>query len=176
VLAALVSLAASILDGCDGELARLRYEDSAFGCWLDTIGDYSYYFAVFGGITIGAVRQTGRPELWWIGAALAAGCMLTFALLILLRARITGGRPERLRVAASAHYESRGPWARRAARLAPVATRATLPYGILAFALARQLPLFVTLAGVGANLYWIGLALEFRRLTNGFAGPVAVSR
>jgi hypothetical protein len=41
VIAAVVSLAASVLDGCDGELARLQYTDSAFGCWLDT-GDWRH--------------------------------------------------------------------------------------------------------------------------------------
>jgi phosphatidylglycerophosphate synthase len=29
----------SILDGCDGELARVRYQGSKLGEWLDTIGD-----------------------------------------------------------------------------------------------------------------------------------------
>src|SRR5262249_10786136 len=31
--------AQSILDGCDGELARVRLQQSAIGEWLDTIGD-----------------------------------------------------------------------------------------------------------------------------------------
>jgi uncharacterized protein (TIRG00374 family) len=56
LLAAVVSLAASILDGCDGEVARLKYQESRFGCWLETVGDYAYYFAIFIGITIGAVH------------------------------------------------------------------------------------------------------------------------
>jgi uncharacterized protein (TIRG00374 family) len=60
LLGALMSLAASILDGCDGEVARLKYQESAFGCWLETVGDYTYYFAIFIGITVGAVRSTGR--------------------------------------------------------------------------------------------------------------------
>ncbi len=29
----------SILDGCDGELARVRYQGSKLGQWLDTVGD-----------------------------------------------------------------------------------------------------------------------------------------
>ena len=59
VLAALISWAASVLDGCDGELARLQYTDSPFGCWLDTLGDYVYWLAIFIGLTIGAVRADG---------------------------------------------------------------------------------------------------------------------
>src|SRR6185295_6636720 len=43
LLGAAMSLAASMLDGCDGEVARLKYQESAFGCWLETVGDYTYY-------------------------------------------------------------------------------------------------------------------------------------
>ena len=69
VLAAFLSLAASILDGCDGEIARLKYQESALGCWIETVGDYSYYIAIFIGLTFGAVRQTGMPVFYWIGAS-----------------------------------------------------------------------------------------------------------
>jgi phosphatidylglycerophosphate synthase len=58
VLAGFLSLAASVLDGCDGEIARLKYQESALGCWIETVGDYSYYIAIFSGLSIGAVRQT----------------------------------------------------------------------------------------------------------------------
>ena len=54
--AAFLSLAASVLDGCDGEIARLKYQESALGCWIETFGDYSYYIAIFIGLTIGAVQ------------------------------------------------------------------------------------------------------------------------
>ena len=78
VIAAAISLGASVLDGCDGELARLQYRQSAFGCWLDTLGDYVYYLATFGGLTVGAVRHTGRTAFWWLGAALLAGTCLLY--------------------------------------------------------------------------------------------------
>jgi phosphatidylglycerophosphate synthase len=165
VAAAAFSLAASILDGCDGELARLQFKDSRFGVWLDTLGDYSYYLAIFSGLTIGAVRQTEWSGFWWIGAALITGALLTFALLILLRRRITHGQPERLRTTAQSHFEQRGTrWTALAARLSTVATRATMPYGILAFAIAGALPALVVLAAIGANVYWICLSLELGRL------------
>jgi phosphatidylglycerophosphate synthase len=165
VVAAAFSLAASILDGCDGELARLQYKDSTFGVWVDTLGDYSYYLAIFTGLTIGAVHQTRWPGFWWIGGALISGSLLTFALLILLRRRITRGRPERLRSTAQSHFEHRGTrWTALAVQVSTVATRATMPYGILAFALAGALPALVVLAAVGANVYWICLSLELGRL------------
>ena len=96
VLAAFLSLAASVLDGCDGEIARLKYQESALGCWIETVGDYSYYIAIFIGMTIGAVRVTGLPIFYWFGAAALAGTLVTFALLIFLRTRITAGQPQKL--------------------------------------------------------------------------------
>jgi len=55
-------------------------------------------------------------------------------------------------------------WARLAAQLSTCATRATMPYGILAFALVGQLPVVLVLGVIGAHVYWISLAVELRRL------------
>ena len=165
LLAAFVSLGASVLDGCDGELARLQYKESAFGCWIDTLGDYTYYLAIFSGLTVGIVRHTGWAGFWWVGAAVLIGCVVTFALLIVLRGRITEGRPERLRAAANDHLAAKGKtWARLLKDLSTVTTRATMPYGILAFALLDLLPIVLVLAAIGAHIYWLSLAYEFRRL------------
>jgi hypothetical protein len=99
---------------------------------------------------------------------------LTFALLILLRWRITEGRPERLRSRTMDHFERMGKrWARVVAQLSTCATRATMPYGILGFAVAGLLPVVVLLATIGAHIYWISLAREFRRLLNDRSGADA---
>src|SRR4029453_17165644 len=78
VLAASLSLTASVLDGCDGEIARLKYQESALGCWIETFGDYSYYLAIFAGLTIGAVRQTRWDGFYWLRGARLAGGLLFF--------------------------------------------------------------------------------------------------
>ena len=57
LLGAALSLWASILDGCDGEVARLKLQSSPFGCWLDTICDYLYYIFMFAGMSIGLVAK-----------------------------------------------------------------------------------------------------------------------
>jgi phosphatidylglycerophosphate synthase len=167
VLAGLISWAASVLDGCDGELARLQYTDSAFGCWLDTFGDYAYYLSIFTGVAVGVARRTDWPGFWWIGVSLLVGVAITLGLLILLRGRITGGRPERLRTAANAHFERAGKfWTRLVARLSMCATRATMPYGLLLFAALNLLPVFVVLAAIGAHVFWISIALQLKSLLN----------
>ena len=106
VIGAFLSLGASILDGCDGEIARLKYQESALGCWIETFGDYSYYIAIFLGLTIGAVRRTRVEAFYWIGGLALGGALLSFAFLIFLRTRITAGRPERLHAIAAERFKA----------------------------------------------------------------------
>lgn len=165
VLAGFLSLTASVLDGCDGEIARLKFQESALGCWIETVGDYSYYVAIFAGLSIGAVRQTGSEAFYWAGAVALAGTLIAFALLIYLRSRITAGRPEKLHAVARDRFTAQPAlWARIIWRISFVATRAAMPYGIMAFALLNALPAIVVLAAVGANLYWVSLAVRLREL------------
>jgi phosphatidylglycerophosphate synthase len=165
VLAAFISLAASILDGCDGEIARLKYQESALGCWIETIGDYSYYIAIFSGLTIGAVRQTHSDAFYWIGGLALAGTILAFGFLIFLRTRITAGRPERLHAIARERFKSEPTWGSRLIwRLSFTATRSAMPYGIFAFSLVHALPAIVVLAAIGANIYWISVVVKLRTL------------
>ena len=58
----------SILDSCDGELARLRYQYSKLGQWLDNLSDdiVDNLFIVAVGAGIGGVWQ-------WLGLAAAGG-------------------------------------------------------------------------------------------------------
>lgn len=64
----------SILDSCDGELARLRYQYSKLGQWLDNLSDdiVDNAFLIAVGIALGGAWQ-------WLGLA-AAGGRLTVAL------------------------------------------------------------------------------------------------
>jgi phosphatidylglycerophosphate synthase len=55
-----------VVDCIDGEIARLRYQGSVFGAWLDTIGDGIGIAAFIGGVTWQLVVVQGRSEwLWW---------------------------------------------------------------------------------------------------------------
>jgi phosphatidylglycerophosphate synthase len=165
VLAAFLSLAASVMDGCDGEIARLKYQESALGCWIETFGDYSWYVAIFIGLTIGATRRTGWPVFYWLGGVALAGLFVSFALLIYLRTRITAGRPEQLHTIAKARFKAEPTrWSKIVWRISFVATRSAMPYGIMAVALVGLLPLVVLLAAVGTNTYWVSLLLKLRDL------------
>jgi phosphatidylglycerophosphate synthase len=174
VFGGVLSLAASILDGSDGEIARLKYQESALGCWIETCGDYSYYLATFIGLTAGAVRQTGWDLFYWLGTIALTGMVLSFVLLIWLRSRITAGKPEKLHAIARTRFKEHPTrWSRVIWRISFVATRAAMPYGILALALVFALPGVVVLAAVGANVYWISLVLKLQHLLNGPQAAVA---
>ena len=165
LMGAAVSLAASILDGCDGEVARLKYQESVFGCWLETVGDYTYYFAIFIGITVGAVRSTGHAVFYDLGFAALGGSLVTALLLLLLRQRMTAAQPERFGAAGKAHFVSGGAgWARFLAWLSVCATRAVMPYGILMLAIVGLTPLVIVFAAIGANVYWLALTSRLRTL------------
>jgi phosphatidylglycerophosphate synthase len=165
VAAGSLSLAASILDGCDGEIARLKYQESSFGCWLETIGDYAYYIAILFGITIGAARSFGGIWIYQCGIAAAFGTALSFAMLLYLRRRITAGRPDQLHAIAKARFNQQPTWWSRAIwRMSFIPTRAAMPYGIFVLALLGALPAVVVLWAVSANVYWISLCLKLRDL------------
>ena len=176
VVGAFLSLAASVLDGCDGEIARLKYQESALGCWIETFGDYSYYIAIFIGLTVGAVRRTGWEGYYWIGGIALAGTLICFALLIFLRARITAGQPEKLHAIARVRFKAEpSPWSRIIWRIQFVATRAAMPYGIMAIALLNLLPAVVILAAIGANIYWVCIILKLRHLMGHAPGQEAAA-
>jgi phosphatidylglycerophosphate synthase len=72
---ALLFLAHSILDGCDGELARLKFLQSARGAVLDYWGDNVVHVAVFGCIAIGWSLALGTGWPLGMGAIVIAAML-----------------------------------------------------------------------------------------------------
>ncbi len=60
VAGSLMFLLTSILDGCDGEIARAKKMISKIGGWLDLWGDNVVHVAVFYGLGVGLFRDTGN--------------------------------------------------------------------------------------------------------------------
>jgi phosphatidylglycerophosphate synthase len=60
-----------VIDGCDGEISRMKLTSSPFGAWLDTIIDevtqVAYFFA------IGYHTYTHYPEPWIAGSIMIGG-------------------------------------------------------------------------------------------------------
>jgi phosphatidylglycerophosphate synthase len=57
VAGALLFLCATIIDGCDGEVARFTFQESAFGQKFDVVTDNLVHVAIFVGLGAGVYRQ-----------------------------------------------------------------------------------------------------------------------
>jgi phosphatidylglycerophosphate synthase len=79
----------SVLDGCDGELARVRFQQSAIGEWLDTIVDDGLNLALALAIGVGVWRATGAALFLYGG--LGAASMLLFYNFVAYRELIRQG-------------------------------------------------------------------------------------
>jgi phosphatidylglycerophosphate synthase len=72
ILGAALVMAAGFIDGCDGEVARLRLTSSKFGAWLDTVVDELTTTVYF--IAIGLHTYQHLPDQrWWIGPSIVVG-------------------------------------------------------------------------------------------------------
>lgn len=69
-LAGILVQLASVIDGCDGEVARLKLQTSHFGAWFDTLLDRYGEIAIVAGITYG-FGHNWPPLPRWVGAFLA---------------------------------------------------------------------------------------------------------
>lgn len=156
VVGALLSLAASILDGCDGEVARLKFQESDFGCWMDTICDYLYYVFVFVGMTFGLARSSGDQAYFLWGALLLFGAIASFLTTGMQRRRLAAGRPEQLlRLWQEQALKRRSnPFMYLARYTEFVIRRCFLPYAFLFFALFNITNVAFILAAVGSNIVW----------------------
>ena len=154
---ALLGLFASILDGCDGEVARLKLQESAFGCWLETVCDYLYYVFMFAGMTIGLVRSSGDRLYLYLGCALAFGALMSFLTTAMQRRRLAAAdRPEQLlkNWQKEAERRSKNPFLYLARHTEFIVRRCFLPYAILVFAVLRIVPAAFMMSVVGANVVW----------------------
>ncbi|MGB8769495.1 MAG: lysylphosphatidylglycerol synthase domain-containing protein [Candidatus Korobacteraceae bacterium] len=157
LIGAVLSVWASILDGCDGEVARLKLQVSDFGCWLDTICDYLYYIFIFVGMTVGLVRSTGKTSYLTWGGMLLLGAIAMFVLASIGRKRLSGQRPEQYLAVWQKKAESQmsNPLAYIGRHLEFIIRRCFLPYALLAFALLNLTWIPICVGAVGATLAWI---------------------
>jgi phosphatidylglycerophosphate synthase len=73
----------SVLDGCDGELARVRFQQSKLGAWLDTFVDDVLNVLMTASAGVGLWR--GGAGGWALVVGLAGGGMLVLSNLIIMR-------------------------------------------------------------------------------------------
>ena len=157
VIGGLLSVWASILDGCDGELARLKLQASKFGCWLETVCDYLYYLFIFAGMSLGLSRSRGTDAYLIWGGFLLLGAIASFLVVGFARHYFASSHPEQfLNVwQRKAERQKSNPLMYLARNTEFIIRRCFLPYALLAFAVLNLTRFAFIASAVGANLVWI---------------------
>jgi len=175
LLGAILCLWASILDGCDGEVARLKLQESEFGCWLETMCDYAFYLFLLVGMTIGRWRSTGTRTYLVYGGLLLFGALASFLAAGWVRHRLAAGRPEQLLKIWQGHAESRSsnPFLYFSRHAEFIVRRCFFPYALLFFALFNIMSVAFVLSVIGANLVWPIALYSSRAFASGQRSTVA---
>jgi phosphatidylglycerophosphate synthase len=139
VLGSLFFLLSTILDGVDGEMARLTLKETVFGHYLDIVGDNVVHVAIFFGIALGLYRGAADPvylhALWFL--------LCGFLLCVAAVHRLMGHGPEKLKA-------GKAPW------LAALLVNRDFAYIVLLAALIHRLSWFLFAAAAG--VYVVALA------------------
>jgi phosphatidylglycerophosphate synthase len=151
---ALVFQFSSITDGCDGEIARLKFMESRFGGWLDIFCDNLTHLAVFGGIAFGAYRVEPAFYLIYCGWLAVFGTLMSFLLVAfqLYRKESTKG-PLFVSVMEDRAGMSKG--AENILNLQDSLARRDFTYLLLIFALSGYSKYFLALTAIGSNIFWL---------------------
>jgi phosphatidylglycerophosphate synthase len=154
---AVLSVWASILDGCDGEVARLKLMETDFGCWLETVCDWLYYLFIFGGIAVGLTKTLEPVTVVAWGSWLLLGAVMSFLVTGFGRQRLANRRPEQYLAIWQAKAESRpsNPILYIGRNTEFIVRRCFLPYALLFFAVLDMMKIAFFLSAIGANLVWL---------------------
>jgi phosphatidylglycerophosphate synthase len=155
VIGTLLFWLAVIIDGCDGEVARLKFQESWLGYVFDVATDNIVHVAIFIGLGMGIYRAAPDGNLFWLVmlgvggfAAAAAATLLT-----LVRRPPAQGGPARTR---------RGKLRQRLLRGFEALMNRDFAYVLLALALIGRLDWFLWGAAFGTYVYAGALVVVYR--------------
>lgn len=81
IIGAALFVFSTIIDGCDGEVARLKFRETKFGGLLDLVLDNVVYTCIFSGIAWGLARVRPTSHPWWACAAMIEGIVVNASLM-----------------------------------------------------------------------------------------------
>lgn len=163
LLGAAFYYASTVLDCSDGEVARAKYCESSFGCWLETAADYASYVFAWAGITAAVLRA--NPHSAYSQAAIVAvtSTLLTFALVAHLRRRVARANPGQFDDALAATLAVQGPMHRFSGWARQWIKRSCLAHLLVALAVLGQLGVLLFLWAFGASAAFV-LTLAVHRV------------
>ena len=164
IVGALLFQLSAILDCCDGEVARLKFLESAFGEQLDVILDNVVHIALFAAMAWGAFLGKGLCPAGW--ESVFADCDSARAFWVPLFGGLAiFGNVAAFAVVRTAMRKRRLMDESRRARIDSILNRlASRDFSVIvfAFALIGQIPWFLLLAAIGSNVFWPFLAWQLR--------------
>jgi phosphatidylglycerophosphate synthase len=155
VIGTLLFWFAVIIDGCDGEVARLKFQESFFGYVFDVTTDNLVHVALFIGLGVGLYRAAPDGQLLWLVAVLVGGfaCATAATMLTLVRRPPAQDRPPRSR---------RGRLRQRLLRGFEAVMNRDFAYVLLGLALIGHLDWFLWGAAFGTYAYAAALVVVYR--------------
>ncbi len=146
---------AVIVDGCDGEVARLKFQESRLGYLYDITTDNIVHAAVFLGLGVGLYRADPSQPFVALGVALVGGLICaTAATMTFLVPEPPGQQPP--------PRTARGRWRRRLLRGFEMLMNRDFAYALLALAVLGRLEWFLWGAAFGTYVYAGALVLVYR--------------
>ncbi|MGD9763587.1 MAG: CDP-alcohol phosphatidyltransferase family protein [Candidatus Binatia bacterium] len=155
VLGTLLFWVAVIIDGCDGEVARLKFQESRLGYLYDITTDNLVHAAIFFGIGAGLYRADPTQPFLALGALLVGGliCATAATMTLLVPESPAGQAPART---------ARGRWRQRLLRGFEALMNRDFAYPLFGLALLGRLDWFLWGAAFGTYVYAAALVLVYR--------------
>jgi 1L-myo-inositol 1-phosphate cytidylyltransferase / CDP-L-myo-inositol myo-inositolphosphotransferase len=168
---------ASIYDGCDGEVAKLKLASSKFGEWLDTVVDNVTYLIFFIGVIVGATRQ-GYAYILPIGILTVFGVTMCLSTMYLYLARFTNSGSlvtVQNDLTKDLEVEGQSLFIRMVTKIKFMMKRDFFALLFMTFCLFNRLDGILILSAIGSNLTWIvflTMKREFAPAKGGLAPDV----
>jgi phosphatidylglycerophosphate synthase len=149
VCGAAILLVSTTIDGCDGELARLKFLESDFGAKFDLVADNIVHLLLFPGIAVSLYRETPSPLYITLAFVTLLGVLCSMAVAYVAIFRSSAGLTEK--------DGKRTPLMELYERI----TGRDFAYILLFLALFDRLAWFLWAVAIGAYVFAGGLLLVY---------------
>ena len=153
-----------VLDNSDGEVARIKKQESEFGDKFDTLVDWLVHASFFAALGIGVERETGNALWLWLGCSGALGSTINYFVGLAMDARLQAQIREENEEAGVEHEYQGGTggddhpppenWKQWIIFAFRELTRADFCFIVLALAVFDLTWFLLPTAAVGAHAYW----------------------
>jgi phosphatidylglycerophosphate synthase len=161
VLGAVLFQLSAALDCSDGEVARLKFQFSKFGSWLDVAADNIVNLAVFVAVAKAVYVRYGLQLGLTVGALMVTGVLMCIAVVFTMAKLLEQRRPgeaSSLAVTNRLSSNDQGKLQKKETVVDKIINEATsrdFSVLVVACALTGRLDWFAWLAAVGSHVFWI---------------------